>query len=108
MIFIYTTCKDAAEAKKLGKLIVEKRLAGCVNVWPIESMYWWQEKSEKQEKIVEDKEVVLLIKTLQQKVSQIEELILKNHSYAVPCIATIFVDRVNQNYKEWLNKCVEL
>lgn len=108
MILIYTTCKDAEEARKLGKLIIEKRLAGCINIWPIESMYWWQEKAGKEEKIVEDKEVVLLVKTLQQKVSQIEELILKNHSYSVPCIATIFIDRINQNYKEWLNKCVEL
>lgn len=102
MIFVYTTCQNIDEAKKIGKLIVEKRLAGCVNIWPINSIYWWEEK------VTEDKEAVLLVKTLEKKVHEIEEVILKNHSYTVPCIAAIRVDRVNPEYKEWLGKCIEL
>lgn len=100
MIFVYTTCKNIEEAKKLGKIIVEKKLAGCVNIWPIESTYWWDGK------VVDDNEAVLFIKTLEQKVHHIEELIAQNHSYSTPCIATIQVFRINQPYKEWLSKCL--
>ncbi|MEK7143997.1 MAG: divalent-cation tolerance protein CutA [Patescibacteria group bacterium] len=100
MVFIYTTCQNSEEARKIGKMIVEKKLAGCVNIWPIESIYFWEEK------IREDNEAVLLIKTTESKVAEIENIILSNHSYAVPIIATIDIHRINREYKEWLMKWV--
>lgn len=102
MVFVYTTCRDAAEAKKLGKLLVEKHLAACVNVTPIESVYEWKGK------LVEDKEAALLIKTNEPKVAEIEEFILKNHSYFVPLAAVIDVRRVNRDYKEWMSGVIHL
>lgn len=108
MIFIYTTCGTENEAKKIGRLIVKKRLAGCINTWPIDSIYWWKEKAEKKQKITQDKEWALLIKTLRQNFLKIEKIIMKNHSYSVPCIARIDVAQINSEYKEWLGKCVEL
>lgn len=88
------------EAKKIGKAVVEKKIAGCVNIWPIDSVYF------EDSKIKEDKEAVLLIKTVESKVAEIENIILSNHSYAVPIIATIDIHRVNREYKEWLMKWV--
>lgn len=96
MVFIYTTCQNSEEARKIGKILVEKRLAGCVNVWPIESIYFWEGE------IKEDDEAVLLIKTVESKVTEIENLILQNHSYATPIIAVINIHRINREYKEWL------
>lgn len=96
MILIYTTCRDILEAKQLGKLIIEKHLAACVNIWPIESIYFWKDK------LTEDQEAVLLIKTHESKVANIEELILKNHTYATPFIGSIDVRRLNREYKEWM------
>ncbi len=37
-IFIYTTFASKAEAQKLSRQLVKKKLAACVNVWPIESI----------------------------------------------------------------------
>jgi periplasmic divalent cation tolerance protein len=102
MVFVYTTCRDTAEAKKLGKLLVEKRLAACVNIFPIESVYEWQGK------VVEDKEGALLIKTNEPKVAAIEEFILKNHSYSAPLAAVVDVRRVNREYKEWMASVIQL
>lgn len=96
MVFIYTTCGNPREARKLGGMLVEKKLAGCVNIWPIESIYAWKGE------IKEDDEAVLLIKTIESKVAEIENLILKNHSYSTPIIATIDLHRINREYKEWL------
>lgn len=100
MVFVYTTCRDAAEAKKLGCLLVEKHLAACVNVAPIESIYEWKGK------VVEDKEAALLIKTQEPKVAEIEEFILKNHSYSVPLAAVLDVYRMNREYKEWMSSVI--
>lgn len=96
MVFIYTTCQNSEEARKIGKIVVEKKLAGCVNIWPIESIYFWEDE------IKEDDEAVLLIKTVESKVSEIENLILQNHSYSTPIIAVINIHRINREYKEWL------
>jgi len=38
MIFIYITCKNKKEAKKIGLFLIKKRLAGCCNIFPIESI----------------------------------------------------------------------
>lgn len=100
MVFVYTTCRDVAEAKKLGKMILTKRLAACVNISPIESMYIWEGK------LKEDKEAALLIKTNEPKVAAIESLVLANHSYSVPFIGVIEGKRLNREYREWMTKLV--
>lgn len=100
MIFVYTTCRDIQKAKKIGKLIIEKKLGSCVNIWPIESICFWEEK------LQENQEVALLIKTIEFKLQEIENLIKENHSYDIPCIATIDIKRINSAYKEWLSKCI--
>lgn len=100
MVLIYTTCKNTDEAKKIGKLVIEKNLAACVNIWPMESTYFWQDK------IVEDNEATLLIKTNESKIAEIEELILKNHIYATPFIGSIDVRRLNREYREWMSTVV--
>ncbi len=86
----------------MGKLLVEKRLAACVNISPIESIYEWKGQ------LVEDMEAALLIKTNEPKVAEIEEFILKNHSYSVPLAAVVDVRRVNREYKEWMTSVVNL
>lgn len=86
----------------MGKLLVEKHLAACVNIVPIESVYEWQGQ------LVEDKEAALLIKTNEPKVAEIEEFILKNHSYSVPLAAVVDVRRVNREYKEWMSAVINL
>ncbi|MDI6883380.1 MAG: divalent-cation tolerance protein CutA [Patescibacteria group bacterium] len=101
MIFIYTTCRDIEQAKKIAKLIIERKLAGCCNIWPISSIYFWENK------LKEDKEVALLIKTIEAKLQEIETLIQANHTYSIPCVAAIDIRRINRAYKEWLARCIE-
>ena len=96
MILIYITCPNKKEAKKIGQALVEKRLAGCVNIFPIEAIYWWEGK------ITEDKEFVLIVKTFEKNFSKIEKLVRKLHSYEIPCIISIPVERVNNSYLGWI------
>ena len=101
MVLIYTTCQNSEEAKKIGKLIVEKKFASCVNIWPIDSIYFWENE------VKNDDEAVLIIKTIEAKVQQIEDLIMQNHSYSLPCIAVVDVRRVNRAYKEYMSQCIQ-
>ena len=101
MVFVYTTCRDIDEAKKISRLLVEQRLASCCNFWQINSVYSWEGA------IKDDQETALLVKTLEIKLPDIENLILSNHSYSVPIIAAIDVKRINRAYKEWMVRCID-
>ncbi|KKU94075.1 MAG: CutA1 divalent ion tolerance protein [Candidatus Jorgensenbacteria bacterium GW2011_GWA1_48_13] len=96
MVLIYTTCKDVEQAKKLGQTLVEKKLAACVNVWPLNTMYFWEGK------LTDDTEAALLIKTNEPKIAEVESFILKNHSYSTPFVGSVLVHRLNREYKEWM------
>jgi len=98
MIFVYSTFPNKREAKKMGEKLVEKKLAACVNVFPIDSIYSWQGK------IVKDKEFAALIKTKKKNFKKVEKFILENHSYDIPCIIEIPLGRVTKKYLKWLGR----
>lgn len=100
MVFIYTTCRDVEEAKKLGELMIGKHLAACVDFWPIESYYEWKGA------LKCEKEYAVLVKTNEPKVAEIEDLITTNHSYEVPFVGMVDVRRLNRAYKEWMSQVV--
>jgi periplasmic divalent cation tolerance protein len=98
MILAYITCKNKVEAKKIGSSLVKRRMATCCNIFPVESIYW------RQGKIVNDKEVVLIAKTLKRNFKKVEKEVINLHSYSTPCILEIPTGRVNSKYLNWLKK----
>ncbi|KKM14798.1 MAG: Divalent-cation tolerance protein CutA [Candidatus Anoxychlamydiales bacterium] len=101
MILIYVVCKDAIEAKNIGKKILKKKLIACVNILDgMKSMYFWPPGGDK---IEESSETILLVKTIKEKFSEINEEIHKMHSYELPCIFSIKVDEVDSKYQKWLS-----
>jgi periplasmic divalent cation tolerance protein len=101
MVFLYITCKDAAEASKIGNALVERRAAACVNMWPIHSIY--RGEGEKVERASEE---VLIVKTIDAKVQAAEDIVRELHSYTTPCIASFSLHRLNREYKEWMAGCL--
>jgi periplasmic divalent cation tolerance protein len=100
MILILTTCEDEAEAKKIGEHLLKRRLCACINILPeMHSMFWWPPKKNK---LDQAEEAILIIKTEAEKYEQVEEEILKIHSYENPEVAAIPIVRVSQKYDEWL------
>ena len=93
LLYIPTSAK--AEAKKLAKHMLKKKLIACANIFPIESLYLWKSK------IQSDKEVVLLVKTAQDKVPKLKKEIEKLHSYDVPAIIEIPAE-ANEKYAKWM------
>ena len=94
---VYSTCRDEAEARHIGRTVVERRLAACANIVPtIVSYYWWEGQ------LQEDGEALLLLKTTAQAVPALMQAIRELHSYTVPAISAIPLDAVNPAYLRWL------
>lgn len=98
MNFIYLTCPNKIEAKKIAREILRKKLAVCGNIFPIESLYWWKGRIEN------EREAVLILKTKENNFKKIEKEIKKLHSYKTPFIGSIKIDEVNQGYLNYLKK----
>ena len=101
MILIYIACKNRKEAKKIGLSLVKNRLAACCNIFPIESIYRWQGK------VINDREVVLIVKTLKKNFKKIEKEVKRLHSYKTPCILEIPIKNNNLEYLKWLKREIQ-
>ena len=95
----YITTKNEEEALKLANLAVQKNLAACGNIFPkMKSIYKWQNK------LQNDKETLLILKTNSNKYPLLEKLILEKHSYEVPCILKIPISDGNKEYLKWIDR----
>lgn len=102
MKLILSTTSSLEEAEKIGKILVEKKLAACINIIPqITSIYEWEGE------IQNDTEALMLIKTSKEKAEIVKEEILSLHSYTLPEI--IFLDPTgsHKDYKNWVLKQVD-
>jgi periplasmic divalent cation tolerance protein len=95
---VLVTCGSLAEGRKIAKVVVEKRLAACVNVGtaPVESVYRWKGKVERA------KEYLLVMKTTAQRSKELEKEVARLHSYEVPEFLLLRVESGSRGYLEWL------
>jgi len=100
MKLIYVTLNNNAEARKIGRQLLSKKLANCVNFFPITCIYNYRDK------ITEEPEVVLIIKTKAGKYDQIKRVIKANIDYD-NFIGQLNVDQVNDDFSSWLNAVVK-
>ena len=96
-VLVYTTWPSIVEAERVGRAIVEKRLAACVNVLPgMISHYWWQGKIERAE------EVVMIVKTRAALAEDVRQAVKELHSYETPSIMVLPVESVDADYYRWI------
>jgi periplasmic divalent cation tolerance protein len=96
---VYMTAKDVSEARKLGRALLNARLAACVNILgSIESMYRWKGA------VRNDKEVSLIAKTTAEKLDTLIRKILSIHSYEAPCIVALPIVKGNPTFLRWIEK----
>lgn len=96
---IYITVKNKDEAKRIGRLLVENRLAACVNIIDnMNSIYHWEGKMQ------DDNEAILIAKTRETLVNKVIEKVKSIHSYSCPCIVSLPILEGNKEYLAWLEK----
>ncbi len=100
-IAVFITAPNQAEASRLADRLIEMRLAACVQILtPIQSVYRWQGKIERQE------EVLLIAKTINAKFAELESEVRALHSYETPEIVAVPLTALSEPYLEWLNASV--
>lgn len=98
-VVVYCTVPDINTGKRIAAEVVEQQLAACVNILPsILSVYSWQDKIE------EDQECLLLIKTTQVCYSKLEASLLALHPYDTPEVIAVPITTGAPDYLAWITK----
>jgi uncharacterized protein involved in tolerance to divalent cations len=96
MIFIYVPCQNLDTAKTIAKLLVEKKMAGKVDIMLTNSV------TRVNEGVVEAPGATMIIMTIDKHVQDIEDIVREHYQGGVPCMATIALYRLNRDFKDWL------
>ena len=94
---ILTAAGSLDEADRLAELLVTRRLAACVQIASISSVYRWKGK------VTKEPEFLLLIKTAAHLYAEVEAAILESHSYELPEIIQLPVMQGLDRYLEWID-----
>ncbi len=96
-IVVLNTCNSEAEARRVARALIDKRLAACVQVTPaVTSIYRWKDAIE------ESTEFILIIKTARRLVEPLRLELERLHSYEVPEFVALPIVDGSPNYLNWL------
>ena len=99
VLMVFVTVANRREAEKIGKAVVKKELAACVNIIPtISSVFRWRGEIQKSQ------ETLLVLKTTKVRYRDLERLIRSKHSYEVPEVLAVAVDRGLKQYLDWITR----
>ncbi len=93
---------SSQEGARLARVLVEERLAACVNLVPsIASTYWWEGKIE------EATEYLLIVKTRQDRLDRLIARVRELHSYTVPEVIALPIIGGNPDYLQWMTEALQ-
>jgi periplasmic divalent cation tolerance protein len=94
---IYITTRDRAQARQIGRYLVESRLAACANIMDnMNSIYIWQGQ------LQDDHEAVLIAKTTQTRLKDLTDAVKERHDYECPCIVAVPIAEGNPDFLDWI------
>jgi len=98
---ILAACPTKESAKTIASKLVEERLAACVQMLPIDSVYLWQGR------ICDGSETLLLIKSKAERFEAISAQIQALHPYEVPEIILLPITDGLPSYLAWIDNCTK-
>lgn len=96
LVIIQTTCSSNEEAKKIAEVLIGEKLAACIQLSQIESLYTWHEK------FCCDNETLMSIKTRKENFEKVKSKIKELHSYDVPEIIQIDITNASKKYLKFI------
>jgi periplasmic divalent cation tolerance protein len=101
VVSVYAIFASVEEAERIGRAVVEERLAACINILsPVRSIYRWRGAIE------EANEVAAILKTTAASADALITRVAALHSYDVPCIVTWPIDKILGSYAAWVQDSV--
>lgn len=98
---IYCTYPDRQTAEEAANGMLEARLVACTNIIPnISAHYIWENNTK------EGKEELLMMKTRQDKLPEVEKFIVDSHPYEFPEFIAMPIIYGNKNYLSWIDEVV--
>jgi periplasmic divalent cation tolerance protein len=97
IVFVTATEKDGSE---IAEKLVTQKLAACVNIIPVRSIYKWKGKIE------DDKENLLIIKTNATKIDELKTTLKQIHPYEVPECIILSIEDGLPDYLNWIDKTI--
>ena len=98
VVIVQTTTSNEEEAKKIAKILIQDKLAACVQLKDIESLYNWDGK------LCCEIETLLSIKTKKELFSKVKSKILELHSYDTPEIIELDISNISENYLKFIKE----
>lgn len=98
MIAVLTTVDSLDEAQAIARALVERRLAACVQISKIDSVYEWQGA------VQSEPEFRLFAKTVKSRYAEVESAILELHSYDLPAVYSIDIEDAHGPYADWVRE----
>src|SRR5215204_3318263 len=96
-LLVLTNVPDRAVAERLAQMLIEKRLAACVNILaPCRSVYRWKDA------VQHDEEHPMLIKTTAERYADLEKALRAGHPYELPEIIAVPIERGLPAYLDWV------
>ena len=97
-LLVLTNVPDRAVAERLADLLIDKRLAACVNILaPCRSVYRWKDA------VQHDEEHPMLIKTTSERYAEMEKALRAGHPYELPEIIALPIERGLPAYLDWVD-----
>ncbi|MBD2088497.1 divalent-cation tolerance protein CutA [Microcoleus sp. FACHB-1515] len=93
---VLVTAASELEAKTIAQSLIATKLAACVSIWPVRSIYTWQGELE------DSQEWQLLIKTDLNQFAQLEAKVRSLHAYDLPEIIALPIAAGSAAYLDWL------
>lgn len=101
IVSVYAVFANTEEAERIGRTVVEERLAACINILGcVQSIYRWKGKIET------STEIAAILKTHHWRSDALIERIAALHSYEVPCVVSWPIDKVVGRYADWVEDTV--
>ena len=98
IVLIQTTCASKTEAKNIAKILIDSKLAACVQLSECESLYTWNGE------FCSDDEILVSIKTKKENFEKIKNKIKEYHSYDVPEIIEIEITNTSKKYLKFIEE----
>ena len=101
-IVVLVTAKDLEEAEKISESLLDQKLIACVKITSeVKSIFQWEGK------VTSSKEVLMIMKTKQDKFHAIIKTVKQLHSYTTPEIIALPIISGDDDYLDWINKSVQ-